>query len=135
MSIELDWQIVEEDTPPPDEEPGLPPAGRPRPRVPGKWVLGLALILFLLIGAIAAYSARMYRMRLAQAAEQAGWIAQLEAQAAAADDRASFMALQDPDDSAWRALQEKRFGQTDRSSLPQFGWRVTNEPPRLGVSS
>jgi hypothetical protein len=60
----------------------------------------------------------MYRTRLNQAAPEIQLVARSEARAVASNDRESFLALQDPEDYAWRAVQEKRFGQLERVGLP-----------------
>jgi hypothetical protein len=53
----------------------------------------------------------------------------LEAQAIAVNDRASFLALQDPDDPGWHAMQEKRFGPLEQVGLSEFGW------PAMGMNA
>jgi hypothetical protein len=68
-------------------------------------------------------------------AEPVRLVARLEAQVVAADDRISFMALQDSNDTAWRALQEKRFGRLERIGLPEFGWQAMGIQPIARRSS
>ncbi len=128
MSIELDWQVVDEDAPPP-EAASLPSCEphRTRPRV--IWI-ALAIVA-LSVASVAVYSARVYRAGLAQASDQVRLVARLEAQAVAQGDSESFMALQDPSDSAWRSLQSKRFGQLERAGLPEFGWKAAGALPQF----
>jgi Tol biopolymer transport system component len=132
VSIELDWQIVAEDAPPPDQpsSPSIKPH-RTRPRV--IWI-ALA-IAALAVVSVAVYSAWVYRAGLAQASDQVRLVARLEAQAVAQGDRESFMALQDPDDSAWRSVQSKRFGQLERAGLTEFGWKAAGASPQFGAVS
>jgi Tol biopolymer transport system component len=130
MSIEVDWQIVNEDTPEPAEQPPLPV--KPRRRLSHGWWVVLALLLVVGAAGFAAYYQWMYRTRLNQAIEPVCAVARLEAQAVAANDRVSFLALQDPDDAAWRAAQRDRFGQLERVGLPEFGWQVLGAQPSPG---
>jgi len=132
MSIEIDWQIVDHDVPQPSET-------RPvRPRRPGnwrKWLVVSGAILTLALGAAAGYVTMTYRTQLARAEGAVRPIARQEAQAVAAHDRASFLALQDPGDRAWRAMQDKRFGVLENNGLPEFGWEAAGLVPEPGSVS
>jgi Tol biopolymer transport system component len=130
MNIELDWQIVNEDT---DQlEPCAPPA-RPRRRRPWRrWLAAITLLVVVSLAAAAAYMAWTYHVTLARVREQVQPIATLEAQAIAANDRDLFLALQDPEDSAWRSAQAQRFARLERVGLPEFGWQAMNTCPKLG---
>ena len=129
MSIELDWQIVNQDVPPPDQAPQTSP---PRRSFNWRlWLLVFGSILIVLAAFAAAYVAITYRTQLDRAEQAIRPIARLEAQSIAADDLGSFLALQDPDDKAWRALQEKRFGKLERDGLPEFGWKALGTPPQV----
>jgi hypothetical protein len=132
VSIELDWQVVAEDAPPPDQpsSPSIKPH-RTRPRV--IWI-ALAVVALAVVSVVV-YSAWAYRAGLAQASDQVRLVARLEAQAVARDDRESFMALQDPDDPAWRSVQSKRFGQLERAGLTEFGWKAAGASPQFGSVS
>jgi len=132
MSIDLDWQVVEEDAPPPDESAS--PSTRPHRKRPHAIWITLA-ILALAVASVAAYSAWVYRSGLAQASDQVRLVARLEAQAVEQGDRESFMALQDPDDAAWRSMQAKRFGQLEHAGLPEFGWTAAGALPEFGSVS
>ena len=67
MSIEVDWQIVDEDAPEPAEQP-LPPV-KPRRRLwRWRWV-ALALALVLSVAGFAAYYQWTLRTRLNQVTE------------------------------------------------------------------
>jgi len=132
MSIEVDWQVVDEESQPPAQREAPPPPAKPRLRLP-RWLwLKLVLPPILIAAALAACLAWIYRAQLNQVAEPVRLVARLEAQVVAADDRASFMALQDPNDAAWRALQEKRFGRLEHVGLPEFGWQAMDIRPVLG---
>lgn len=135
MTIELDWQVSQEDAGPPEDQtpPSLTePPQRRRPR--RVWLVLLAAVL-LAAAALAVYSAWTYRTRLDQVSEQVRLIARLESQAVSAGDRPSFLALQDPDDNSWRALQDKRFARLERAGLPELGWVATGTPPQPGEVS
>ena len=130
MSIKWDWQIIDEDAPWP-EQPS-PVAELPRRRVSRRFIVALALIPILAIAAFAAYYAWTYHAQLNRTAEPVQQVAQLELRSVAIDDKTSFMALQDPNDSAWRASQERNFGRLERSGLPEFGWGATGLAPQIG---
>ena len=72
------------------------------------WIALVALAILLAAGGAIAW---IYRTRLNQAALEIQLVARSEARAVASNDRESFLALQDREDYAWRAVQEKRFGQ------------------------
>jgi type II secretory pathway pseudopilin PulG len=132
MSVEVDWQIIDE-----DEPWALQPAPeiKPQRRASRRWMLAVALIPVLAIATAAAFVAWMYHARLDQATTQVQQVARLELQSAAAGDRASFMALQDPDDPAWRTRQERIWGRLGLTTLQEFGWEVTDATPQLGQVS
>lgn len=125
MSVKLDWQIIDEDEPWTIEQP---PLAEPRRRVFRRWMLALALIPAAAIAAAAAYIAWTYRTQLDRVAGPVQQVARLELQSEATGDRASFMALQDPDDPAWRAWQERGL-QLQRAGLLEYGWEVTGTAP------
>jgi Tol biopolymer transport system component len=77
----------------------------------------------------------LYRSRLSQAADQVGAVARLEARAIAANDKISFMAVQDADDDTWRSAQSQRFARLERDGLPEFGWKATGAAPQPGAIS
>lgn len=125
----MDWQIIEE-----DEEwlqESLPVAP-PKRRVSRRLVLALASIPFLAVAVVAAYIAWTYRTELSQATAPVQEVARAELQAVAQNDQVSFMALQDPEDAAWRASQVRAFGRLQNAGLPQFGWRATDIAPQIG---
>ncbi len=130
MSIQVDWEIVHDDVPP--DQPVPKPVPRPRRRLSRKWLISLALILVAVLGAAAFYVFSIYRQQLERVGREIRPIARLEVQAVATNDLRSFLALQDPDDPAWRALQEKRFGRLEREGLPEFGWKAMGIAPQLG---
>ena len=118
MSIELDWQVVDQDTDSPEDQPP-PSSTKPPPRrwrTRHTWLILVGLVL-LTAAALAAYSAWTYRTRLNQVSGQVRLVSQLEARAVTTNDLASFVALQDPDDWAWRAMQEKRFARLSRDRI------------------
>jgi len=127
MSIELDWQIYDDDTPLPE----TPPTTTPKPRR-RRWILALAIAPFVIAIGLAAGLVVFYRVRLDQVARQVHPIARLEAQAVAENDPALFLALQDPDDDAWRSMQAECFGRLERVGLPEFGWHATDSEPQPG---
>ena len=127
MSIELDWQIYDDDTPLPETPPTTTPQTRRR-----RWILALAIAPPVIAIGIAAGLAVFYRVRLDQVARQVHPIARLEAQAVAENDPAVFLALQDPDDDAWRSMQAECFGRLERVGLPEFGWHATDSEPQPG---
>ncbi len=133
MNIEVDWQIVDEDLPEPAEQP-LPPV-KPRRRLWRWWWVALALLLVVSVAGFAVYYQWMLRMRLNQVTEPVRAVARLEAQAIAANDRVSFLALQDLDDAAWRASQGEHFGELERVGLPKLGWQATGAQPSPGKIS
>jgi len=133
MSIKWDWQIIDEDAPWP-EQPS-PMTELPRRRVSRRFIVALALVPILAIAAFAAYYAWTYHVRLNQVADPVQQVVRLELRSVAIDDKTSFMALQDPSDSAWRASQEQNFGQLERSGLPEFGWGATSVAPQIGPVS
>ncbi len=133
MSIELDWQVVDQDTDSPEDQPP-PSSAKPPPRrwrTRHTWLVLVGLVL-LIVAALAAYSAWTYHTRVNQVSGQVRLVSQLEARAVTTDDLASFVALQDPDDWAWRAMQEKRFARLDRVGLPEFGWKAMGAPSQPG---
>jgi hypothetical protein len=130
MSIELDWQIVNEDT---DQLEHIAPPSRPRRRWPSrKWLSAIALIAVVCLAAAVTYMAWTYHVHLARVREQVQPIAALEAQAIASNDRDLFLALQDPEDSAWRSMQAQRFARLENVGLPELGWQAMNTCPRVG---
>lgn len=133
MSIELDWQIVEEDVPQQDERIRRAPP-QPRRRLSRKGWIALASVATLIVGAVAAYMTWTYRTQLDRVTREIYPIARLEAQAIAANDRAAFLALQDPDDTDWRAVQDKRFDRLERDGLPELGWTSTGIPDVEGIA-
>jgi len=132
MSIQVDWQIVGEDTPEPEEQPPLPV--KPRRKL-SRWWVALAMLLVAGVVGFAVYYRWMYRTRLNQVIVPVRAVAQMEAQAVAANDPLSFLALQDPDDAAWRSVQRYRFGQLERVGLPEFGWQALDVQPSPGSIS
>lgn len=132
MSIELDWQIVDENACGAKDEPPSSPAKSPRKWRNRRIWLALVGLVLLVVAGLAGYSAWTYRARLDQVSGQVRLVSQLEARTATASDRVSFMALQDPDDWAWRAAQEKRFARLERVGLPEFGWKAMGAQPQPG---
>jgi Tol biopolymer transport system component len=130
VGIQVDWQIVDQDVPEPEEQPPLPV--KPRRKHSHWWWVVLAFLVVAGVGGFAAYYRWMYRTRLNQVIEPVRAVAQMEAQAVAADDPVSFLALQDPDDAVWRAVQRYRFGQLERVGLPEFGWQILDAQPLPG---
>jgi hypothetical protein len=128
MGIEMDWQILDED------ETWLHESSlvEPQRRVPRRLWLALALIPILAIAVAVAYVAWTYQTRLDQVTAPVQEAARTELRAVAAHDRVSFMALQDPDDPAWRARQERNFRQLERVGLPELGWAATGAAPQIG---
>jgi hypothetical protein len=120
MGIEMDWQILDED------ETWLHESSLVKPprRVPRRLWWALALIPILAIAVAVAYVAWTYRTRLDQVTAPVQEAARTELRAVAANDRVSFMALQDPDDPAWRARQDRNL-QLERTGLPELGWAAT----------
>jgi hypothetical protein len=133
MSIKWDWQIIDEDAPWPDQP--SPVTELPRRRVSRRFIVALALVPILAIAAFAAYYAWTYHARLNQVADPVQQVVQLELRSVAINDKTSFMALQDPNDSAWRASQEQNFGRLERGGLPEFGWGATDVAPQIGPVS
>jgi WD40 repeat protein len=130
MNIKLDWQIADQERP--SEE--LPPSAKPRPerrlwRIRAVWIALVALAMLLAAGGVIAW---LYHTRLNQATPEIQLVARSEAWAETANDLDSYLALQDPEDSAWRAVQEKRFGQLERVGLTEFGWKATRNAPQPG---
>jgi hypothetical protein len=132
MSIEVDWQIVEEDAERPElaEQP-VPPVKRRR-RLPHTGSVVLVMLLVVGVAGFAVYYQWTLRTRLHQVTEPVRAVARLEAQAVAANDRVSFLALQDPDDAAWRAAQGEHFGRLERVGLPEVGWQAIGAQPSPG---
>src|SRR5512136_1137993 len=110
MGIEVDWQIVDEDAEQLESAESRPPAIKPRRRLTRKWLVVLALALVLGVAGLATYYQWTYHKRLSQVTEPVQEVARLEAQAIAANDQVSFLALQDPSDAAWQEVQGERFG-------------------------
>jgi len=133
MSVEFDWQIIEGDE---DETEVVspPPLKRPRRRLP-RWLIGVALMPVAALAIFAGYVTWTYRAQLSRVSAEVSVVAKSEAQALAANDRESFMALQDPDDSSWRTMQERRFGRTGRFGLPEYGLLAMSVAPQLGSVS
>jgi hypothetical protein len=131
MSIEFDWQIDDADAPWSENQP--PPA-RPRRKLSRRSWLILSLIPMLAIASVAIYVQVTLGAQLDRATGPVRQVAQLEAQAVAANDRALFEALQNPEDGPWRALQDSRFGRLERVGLPEFGWAATGAQPQPGVA-
>ena len=129
MSVEVDWQIIDEDEP---WAPEPTPEIKPQRRASRRWVLALILIPVLAIATAAAYVAWMYTTRLDQVTGQVQQVARLELQSVAGGDPITFMALQDPDDSAWRTRQEQSYGRLGQTGLQEFGWEITGTAPQLG---
>jgi Tol biopolymer transport system component len=130
MNIELDWQIVNEDAE--LSEHIVPP---PRPRRHSqwrRWLSAIALTAALCVAAAVTYLTWAYHVNLSRVREQVQPIAALEAHAIASDDRDLFLALQDPEDLAWRSMQAQRFARLERVGLPEFGWQATNTCPGSG---
>jgi len=131
MSIEVEWRIS-------DEEPGQsaelspPISKKPRRRLPRWWWAAFVLLVVVIAAAAGVYLRWTYRTQLAQVAEPVREVARLEAQAVIAGDQVWYMALQDPNDAAWRMLQEKRFARLERLGLPEFGWEAMGIPPQFG---
>jgi len=132
MGIESDWQIIEEEV---DEPVAPPPVALPKRRLLHKWIIAAALIPPLAAAVLAGYVAWMFRAQFNRVERQVSAIAKLEAHAVAENDQASFMALQDPDDSAWRAMQERRFGRLERVGLPELGLNAMGLTPQPGAVS
>ncbi len=131
MNIELDWQIVNQDT---DQLEHIATPARPRRRSPWrKWLSAIALIAVLCLAAAVTYMAWTYHVNLARAREQVQPVAALEAQAIASNDLDLFLALQDPQDSAWRSMQAQRFARLERLGLPELGWQATDVSPTFGA--
>ncbi len=133
MSIELDWQIVE-DEPQEPETPPQPPVQRRRrwPRISRKALAAVALILVVAIAGFAVYYDRVYHAQLDQVKPPVLQVAHFEAQAVSKGDRDSYLAVQDPDDSSWREMQAKRFGKLEKQGLPEWGWKATDVQPVQG---
>jgi hypothetical protein len=91
MSIEVDWQVVDEESQPPAQREAPPPPAKWRWRLPRRLWLKLVLSRILIAAALAACLAWTHRARLNQVAEPVRPVAKLEVQVVAADDRASFM--------------------------------------------
>jgi hypothetical protein len=129
MSIKVDWQIIEDDEIWVQQSP---PEDKPKRRVPRRLIFTLVLIPIVAVGALAAYVAWTYHQQLGQATVPVQQVARAELQAAAANDQVAFMALQDPDDPAWRTLQERSFGRLERVGLPEYGWLAMGVTPQIG---
>ena len=133
MSIELDWQIIE-NVPQEPETPPPPQEGRPRrwPLISRKALAAIALILVVAIAGFAVYYDRVYHAQLDQVIPSVLQVARLEAQAIAKGDRDLYLAVQDPDDSAWQEMQSKRFGKLEKEGLSEWGWKATGVEPAPG---
>jgi Tol biopolymer transport system component len=129
MNIELDWQIVDDDTEQPEQ---IVPSTKPGPRLWHRWLLAFALFAVTSIVSVAGYVAWTYHVNLTRAVEQVRPVAALEAQAVATNDRDLFLALQDPEDSAWRSMQAQRFARLERVGVPELGWQATDTCPTSG---
>jgi hypothetical protein len=129
MSIKVDWQIIEDDEIWVQQSP---PEDKPKRRVPRRLIFALALIPIVAAVAFAAYVAWTYHQQLGQVTVPVQQVARAELQSVAANDQIAFMALQDPDDQAWRTLQERTFGRLERVGLPEYGWPATGVPPQIG---
>jgi len=132
MSIRLDWEIIEEDE---KWVPPSPPEGKPKRRVSRRLIVALALIPIAALGVFSAYVAWTYHHQLGQVTAPVQQVARAELQAVAANDQVTFMALQDPDDQAWRTLQERSFGRLEHAGLPEYGWPAMGVPPQIGSVS
>lgn len=133
MSIELDWQIVEDEP----QEPGTPPEPPVRrrwrwPRITRKVLAAVVLILVVAIAGFAVYYDWVYHTQLDQVTPPVLQIARFEAQAVLKGDRDSYLAVQDPDDSSWREVQASRFGSLEEEGLPEWGWEATDVQPVQG---
>jgi hypothetical protein len=130
MSIEFDWQIDDADA---TWSENQPPSPRPRRKLSRRSWLILSLIPMLAIASVAIYVQATLGAQLNRATGPVRQVAHLEAQAVAANDRALFEALQNPEDGPWRALQDSRFGRLERVGLPEFGWAATGAQPQPGA--
>ena len=130
MSIDFDWQIDDADAPWSEDQP---PPTRPRRKLSRRSWLILSLIPMLAIASAAIYVQVTLGAQLNRATGPVRQVARLEAQAVAANDRALFEALQNPEDGPWRALQDSRFGRLERVGLPEFGWAATGAQPQPGT--
>jgi hypothetical protein len=130
MSIEVEWQIIEGEGRK-AETIIAPPPPRPKRRLP-KWVFALAAFPLVAAAIVGGYMAWVYRVQLGRATREVSIIAKAEARAVAAGDQQSFMALQDPDDPVWRALQERHFGRLERLGIPEFSLAPTGALPQPG---
>lgn len=129
MNVEVDWQIIDEDEPWAQEPT---PEIKPQRRASRRWMLALIVIPVLVIVTSAAYIAWLYYTRLDRVTGQVQQVARLELQSVAAGDQIAFMALQDPDDPAWRARQERSLGRLGQTGSQEFGWETTEAAPQLG---
>lgn len=129
MSIEVEWQIIEGE----GHEAEMivaPPPPRPKRRL-SKWAIAFLAIPVIALAIVSGYAAWMYQTQLSRVAREVTVVARAEARAIAANDQASFMALQDPNDPTWRAIQERRFGRLERVGIPEFGLGAASMPPQL----
>jgi hypothetical protein len=133
MNIEFEWQIIEGEGNETETITSSPPI-RPKRRLP-KWLIRLAAIPVLAVVIFGAYMVWTYHTQLNRATREVSLVAKAEERAIAANDQASFMALQDPDDPAWRTMQERRFGQVERLGIPELGLRATGTAPQFGPVS
>ena len=133
MRIKVDWQIVDEDTPWPEQP--APTNEPPRRQAPRNLIVAVALVPVLGVAIFAAYIAWTYHQQLNQATVPVQEVARAELQAVADNDQVAFMALQDPADQIWRTLQERNFGRLERVGLPEYGWQSTGAPPQIGPVS
>src|SRR5512143_1362429 len=119
MKIELEWQIIEGE----DAESKViaaPPPPKPKRKLP-RWLGLLVLIPLVAVATFSVYVVHVYRIQVAHATQGAMVVAKQEARAIASNDRETFMALQDPNDEAFRAVQERRFAQQDHTGMFQYG--------------
>jgi hypothetical protein len=119
MSVKLEWEIKDDETPLPDEGP-LPET---QPRGRRRWQLFALVTLVALIG----LSFLGFRMRQNQkeTENELRAVAEVELSALVNADRDLFLNQQDPDDQPWRQAQEKAFDrhqqqidQTKRTAAP-----------------
>ena len=133
MNIEFEWQIIEGEGKE-LETIASPPEERPKRRLP-KWLIALIGVPLVVVVILGAYMVWTYRTQLNRVTREVSLVAKAEARAVAANDQESFMALQDPNDAAWRTMQERRFGRLERTGIPEFGLRAMSAAPQSGTVS